>query len=38
MKLLDHDNSKCITTQEFDKLTAENFAARLAQVNIRKTI
>ena len=25
MKILDHDHSKYITTQEFNKLTAENF-------------
>ena len=30
-KILDHDHSKCITTQEFNKLTADNFAARLAK-------
>ena len=28
------DNSKNITTQEFNKLTAENFAARLKQANL----
>ena len=28
------DNSKYITTQEFNKLTAENFAARLKQPNL----
>ena len=28
------DNSKYITTQEFNKLTAENFATRLTQVNL----
>ena len=28
-KILDHDHSKYITTQEFNKLTADNFAARL---------
>ena len=31
-KTLDH--IKCITTPEFDKLTAETFAARLALVNL----
>ena len=31
-KLFDHD--KYITTPEFDKLTAENFAARLKQSNL----
>ena len=34
LKILDHDHSKCITTQEFNKLTAENFTARLKQANI----
>ena len=28
------DNSKCITAQEFNKLTAENFAARLKRGNL----
>ena len=28
------DHSKCITTPESNKLAAENFAARLAQVNL----
>ena len=28
-KLTDHDHEKCINTTEFNKLTAENFAARL---------
>ena len=27
------DNSKYITTHEFDKLTAQNFAARLKQAD-----
>ena len=30
----DHDHYKCITTQEFDKLTSENFFARLKQANL----
>ena len=31
-KITEHDQSnKCITTQEFDQLTAENFAAKLSQ-------
>ena len=30
----DHDHEKHITTQEFNKLTSENFAARLAQANL----
>ena len=28
------ENSEYITTQEFNKLTAENFAARLKQANL----
>ena len=35
MKFTDHDHSnKFITTQEFNKLTAENFDARLKQANL----
>ena len=34
-KLTDQKNDKYITTPEFNKLTAENFAARLAQANLR---
>ena len=30
----DHDHGKCITTQEFTKLTVDNFTARLAQANL----
>ena len=30
----DHDHRKYITTQEFDKLKAENIPARLAQTNL----
>ena len=30
----DHDHDKYITTQEFDKLTSENFTARLVQANL----
>ena len=30
-KITDHDHDKYITTQEFNKLTADNFDARLAQ-------
>ena len=30
-KITDHDHDKYITTPEFDKLTAENFATKLAQ-------
>ena len=34
-KITEHDHSnKYITTQEFDKLTSENFASRLAQANL----
>ena len=34
MKLTDHKHGKQITTPEFNKLTAENFAARLGQANL----
>ena len=30
----DHNHDKYITTQEFNKLTSENFTARLAQANL----
>ena len=33
-KLTDHNHDKYITTPEFNKLTAENFAARLKQANL----
>ena len=33
-KTTDHDHDKYITTPEFNKLTAENFAARLSQANL----
>ena len=34
-KITDHDHSnKYITTPEFNKLTSENFAARLKQANL----
>ena len=33
-KTTDHDHDNYITTPEFNKLTAENFAARLAQANV----
>ena len=33
-KITDHKHDKYITTPEFNKLTAENFAARLAQANL----
>ena len=32
----DYDHDKYITTQEFNKLTAENFIARLAQGNLAR--
>ena len=32
--IIDHDRDKYITTQEFNKLTSENFSARLAQGNL----
>ena len=31
---LDRDHDKYITTQEFNKLTAENFTTRLKQANL----
>ena len=33
-KLSDHKHDKYITTPEFNKLTAENFVARLTQANL----
>ena len=30
----DHDHSKYITTQEFNKLMSDNFTARLKQVDL----
>ena len=33
-KIDDHNHDKYITTQEFNKLTTENFNARLAQENL----
>ena len=33
-KTIDHNHDKYITTPEFNKLTVENFAARLAQGNV----
>ena len=33
-KLTDHNHDEYITTPEFNKLTAENFPARLAQANL----
>ena len=34
MKITNHDHDKYITTLEFNKLTTENFKARLAQANL----
>ena len=33
-KLTDHNHDKCISSKKFNKLTAENFATRLAQANL----
>ena len=33
-KITGHDHDKHITTPEFNKVTAESFAARLAQANL----
>ena len=33
-KVSDHDHDKYITTSEFNKLSTENFKARLAQPNL----
>ena len=33
-KIIDHDQSKYITTQEFNRLIVENFAVRLKQPNL----
>ena len=33
-KITDHNDDKYITTPEFNKLTVENFAGRLAQANL----
>ena len=33
-KINDYDHAKYITTEEFNKLTADNFTARLAQANL----
>ena len=32
----DHDDDKYINTQEFNKLTSENFTARLKQANLER--
>ena len=33
-KITDHSHDKYITTPEFNKLTSENFAARIKQANV----
>ena len=33
-KITDHDHDKYITTQEFNKLTSDNFTVRLTQANL----
>ena len=33
-KIRDHNHDRYFTTPEFNKLTAENFVARLAQANL----
>ena len=33
-KVIDHNHDKYISISEFNKLTAENFAARLSQANL----
>ena len=33
-KVTDHDHAKYITTEEFNRLTADNFAARLSKVKL----
>ena len=35
-KITDHNHDKYITTPEFNKLNAENFAAKLAQADLIK--
>ena len=35
-EILDHNRCKYITTQDFNKLTADNFAARLSQENLAR--
>ena len=35
-KITDHDHHRYIITPEFNKLTAENFAARLSQANLAR--
>ena len=37
-KITDHHHDKYITTPEFNKLTAENFAARLVQANLASKV
>ena len=33
-KINDHDHAKCITTQVLNRLTSDNFTAKLAQTNL----
>ena len=33
-EITNHDHDEYITTQEFNKLTSDNFAAKLAQANV----
>ena len=35
-KSTDHDHDKYITTQEFNKLTSDNFTVRLTQANLTR--
>ena len=35
---IDHDHNKDITTQEFNKLTSENFTAKLKQANLANKV
>ena len=35
-KITDYNHDKYITTQEFNKLTAEDFVARLKQANLER--
>ena len=38
MKILNHDYGKYITTQKFNKLLTDNFAARLKQANLASLV
>ena len=35
-KISDHDHDKYIATQEFNRLTSENFTTRLKEANLAK--